>query len=104
VIAALLILLPVVGAVAWAFFRFAPVDTDRKALHRFNLLSLAVALLLAAAWSVIMYLLMSPTMDSPWWPAISLLGALIIVSLVLALAAILRRFVFVRRRTEVHGQ
>jgi hypothetical protein len=104
VITALLILLPVVGVVAWAFFRFAPIHADRKAVLRFNLLSLTVALLLAAAWSVRTYLVMSPTVDSAWWPVISVLGALIIVPLVLALAAILRKVVLFRRGTELPRQ
>lgn len=103
-IAALLILLPVVGVVAWAFFRFAPIHADGKAVLRFNLLSLTVALLLAAAWSVRTHLVMSPTVDSAWWPVISVLGSLIIVPLVLALAAILRNFVMFRRGTEVPRQ
>lgn len=99
-IAAMLILLPVIGVVAWAFFRFTPMHADRKALLRFNLLSLTVALLLAATWSVRTYLVMSPTVDSAWWPVIAVLGALIAVPLVLALAAILRKYVFFRRGTE----
>lgn len=96
-IAALLILLPVVGVAAWAFFRFSPTHADRRAVLRFNLLSLAFALLLAAAWTVRTYLVMSPTVDAPWWPVISLLGALLIVPLALALAAVLRNFVMFRR-------
>lgn len=95
-IAALLILLPAVGVVGWAFFRFAPIRSDRKAVLRFNLLSLTVALLLAAAWSVRTYVVMSPTADSAWWPAISVLGALTIFPLVLGLAAILRNLVVFR--------
>ncbi|MBI5910791.1 MAG: hypothetical protein HY848_12675 [Betaproteobacteria bacterium] len=99
-IVAFLILLPVVGVVGWAFFRFAPIHADRKAVLRFNLLSLTVALLLAVAWSVRTYLVMSPTVDSGWWPIISMLGALLIVPLVLGLAAILRNYVLFRRSTE----
>ena len=99
-IVAFLILLPVVGVVGWAFFRFTPVHPNRKAVLRFNLWSLIIALLLAVMWSVRTYLVMSPTVDSGWWPIISILGALFIVSLVLGLAAILRNFVLFRRGTE----
>jgi hypothetical protein len=104
VIAALVILVPVVGAVAWAFFRFAPIHADRKAVVRFNVLSLAVALLLAAGWSVRTYRVMSPTVDSAWWPVVSVLGALVIVPLVLGLAAIVRTFLVFHRGTEVPRQ
>ena len=103
-IAALLILLPAVGVVGWAFFRFAPIHSDRKGVLRFNLLSLAVTLLLAVAWTVRTHLVMSPTEDSAWWPVISLLGALTIVSLVLGSAAILRNLVVFRRGTGVPRQ
>lgn len=99
-IVSFLFLLPVVGIVGWAFFRFTPIHANRKAVLRFNLLSLTVALLLAVAWSVRTYLVMSPTVDSGWWPIISILGALLIVSLVLGLSAILRNFVLFRRGTQ----
>lgn len=95
-IVALIILLPLLGVVAWAFFRFTPIHADRGKVLRFNRWSLAVALLLAVAWSVRTYLVMTPSVDSGWWPVISVLGALIIVPLVLALAAILRNFVLYR--------
>lgn len=103
-IAALLILLPVVGVAVWAFFRFAPIHSDRKTVLRFNLSSLVVALVLGVAWGVRTYLVMSPTVDSAWWPVISALGALIIVPVVLAFAAILRNFVLFRGSTGVHRQ
>jgi len=99
-IGAFLILLPVVGIMGWAFFRFTPIHANRKVVLRLNLLSLTVALLLAVAWSVRTYLVMSPTVDSGWWPIISILGALLIVSVVLGLAAILRNFVLFRRGTQ----
>jgi ABC-type enterochelin transport system permease subunit len=60
-IVSFLILLPVVGIVVWAFFRFTPVHANRKVVLQFNLLSLTVALLLAIAWSVRTYLVMTPT-------------------------------------------
>ena len=69
-----------------------------------NLVSLTVALLLALAWGVRTYVVMSPTQDSAWWPVISVLGALTIVPLVLGLAAILRNVVVFRRGTGVPRQ
>ena len=99
-VAALLILVPVVAVVAWAFFRFAPVHAERKRLLFFNVASLIVALAIAAAWTVCTYLVMSSTVDSAWWPIISALGALVVIPLVLALAAIVRNFVIFRRGAE----
>ena len=96
-VAALLILVPVVAVVAWAFFRFAPVHAERKRLLFFNVASLIIALAIAAAWTVRTYLVMSPTVDSAWWPVISVLGALVVIPLVLALAAIVRNFLVFRR-------
>lgn len=103
-IAALLILLPVVGVAVWAFFRFAPIHAERQAVTRVHVWSLAVVVSLATAWSVRTYLVMSPTVDAAWWPVISALGALIIVPLGLAVAAILRHFALFRRRNEVQRQ
>ena len=99
-IAALLILLPVVGIVAWVFFRYTPAHAERGALFRFNVVALIVAVGLGAAWSLRTYLLMSPTVDSAWWPVISALGALVAVTLVLGFAAILRNFVVFRPDEE----
>ena len=96
-IVALLFLVPIAGVVVWAFFRFSPSRAQSRMVLRFNIWALVVALALAVGWSVRTYLVMSPTVDAPWWPVISVLGALIIIPLVLGLAAALRTFVLFRR-------
>lgn len=103
-IAALFLLLPLVALAVWLFFRLVPVHANRKALRWFNALSLAVAVLLAVAWSVRTYLVMSPTVDSAWWPVISMLGALVIVPVALALAAIARNFMVFRHRRDARSE
>ena len=100
-VAALLLLLPTFGVMLWVFFRFLPPHADRRALLRFNILSLIVALVLAGAWVVRTYRVMSPTVDSPWWPVISVLGVLVMVPVVLILAALLRNLVVFRSAGEV---
>ena len=97
-IVALLVLVPIAGVVVWAFFRRSPSGAQSRMVLRFNVGALVVALALAAGWSVRTYLVMSPTVDAPWWPVISVLGALIVIPLVLGLAAALRSFVLFRRR------
>lgn len=99
-IMALLILVPVVGVTAWAFFRFSPAHAERRRVLQFNVVSVIVALAIAGAWTVRTYLVMSPTVDSAWWPVISVLGALVAIPLVLVLAAILRNFLVFRRGME----
>jgi len=96
-IVALLVLVPIAGVVVWVFFRRSPSGAQSHTVLRFNVGALVVALALAAGWSVRTYLVMSPTVDAPWWPVISVLGALIIIPLVLGLAAALRTFVLFRR-------
>jgi len=99
-IAALIILLPLTALTVWLFVRHVPVNTNRKAWRQFNALSLAVTMLLAVAWGVRTYIVMSPTVDSGWWPVISILGALVIVPVSLAVAAIARKFIVSRHHTE----
>ena len=99
-IAAFLLLVPIAGVVLWTFFRFSPSGAPRHAVLRFNLAATILALALAVAWSVRTYWVMSPTVDVAWWPVISFLGALVVISLVLALAAAVRNLVLFRRR---HG-
>ena len=96
-IATLLLLVPIAGAVVWAFFHFSPSGAPQPAILRFNLAATILALALAIAWSVRTYWVMSPTVDAPWWPIISFLGALVVISLVLALAAAVRNLVLFRR-------
>jgi hypothetical protein len=98
--AALLILVPVVAVVGWAFFRFSPTHADRRRVLLLNIASLIVALAMAAAWTVRTYVVMSPTVDSAWWPVISVLGALVVIPLVLALAAIVRNFLVFPREAQ----
>ncbi|MBI2494819.1 MAG: hypothetical protein HYV94_22335 [Candidatus Rokubacteria bacterium] len=97
-IAGFVILAPVVAAVAWAFLRFSPAHADRTALRRFNGIAIAAALLLAAGWTVRTYLVMAPTVDAPWWPVISALGALVVIACVLGVAALVRGRLVVRGR------
>jgi hypothetical protein len=97
---ALLILVPVVGVVAWAFFRFSPAHAEPKRVRLFNVASVIVALAIAVAWTVRTYLVMSPTVDLAWWPVISVLGALVAIPVVLALAAIVRNLLIFRRGVE----
>lgn len=99
-VVALLILLPSAGVAIWAFLRFGPSYAEREPLRRFNLAAFSIALLLAAAWCVRTYLVMSPTADAGWWPVISALGALVLFPLVLAVAAVVRNFIVFRRREE----
>lgn len=90
-IVALVVLILIAGLVIWAFFRFSPPGAPPRTALPFNVGALVVALALAAAWSVRTYLVMAATVDAPWWPVISLLGALLIIPSVLGLAALLRK-------------
>ncbi len=95
---ALLMFVPIVGVTIWAFLRFAPPNAEREALRRFNIASFSVALLLAIAWCVRTYLVMSPRVDAAWWPVIAALGAMVLFPLVLAVAALVRNFIVFRSR------
>ena len=96
-IVVLLVLVPIVSVVVWAFFRLSPSGAQSRMVLCFNVGALVIALALAAGWSVRTYLVMSPTVDAPWWPVISVLGALTIIPVVLGLAAAIRSFVLCRR-------
>jgi hypothetical protein len=99
-IASLLVLLPLVALAVWAFLRFTPPHADRPTVRRYNLISLGGSFMLAAAWTVRTYVVMTPTEDAAWWPIISLLGALVIVPFALAVAAVARNLIVFRRNTE----
>lgn len=96
-IAALLVLLPIAALTTWAFFRYVPAGGEPCALRRFNLWALVAALVIGATWSLRTYLVMSATEDAAWWPLISLLGVLVIVPGVLAVAGVVRS-IFLSRR------
>lgn len=103
-VVALLILIPVVAVAVWAFFHFCPARAKRKHLLLFNVASICIALAVSAAWTVRTYLVMSPTVDSAWWPVISVLGALVVIPLVLAVAALVRNILVFRRGAEKSPQ
>lgn len=102
-IAALLVLAPVLVAVVWAFLRFSPPHANPDTLRRFNAIAIAAALLLAVGWTARTYRVMAPTVDRAWWPVISALGALVVVPFVLGVAAVVRRPLVVRRRAAGSG-
>lgn len=93
----LLVLVPAAGAAAWAFLRSGPPGADRARLRRFNLAALGLAGGSALAWAARTYLVMATTVDAPWWPMIAALGALLLVSVVLAAAAAVRTPILRRR-------
>ena len=95
---ALVIVIPVVVIAVWAFFRFSPAHADQKRVFLFNVASLLVTLAAAAGWTLRTYLVMSSTVDGAWWPIISFLGILVLITLVLALAGFMRNFIVFRRR------
>ena len=63
----------------------------------FNWASVAVAVILSGIWCVRTYLAISTTVDAPWWPVISIFGALFIFPVVLALATAIRNLILFRR-------
>ena len=92
----LLLLLPVTCTAAWAFFYRPPRNVNRRSTWRFNAASLSIGLVLAGGWAVRTYLVMSATADAAWWPIISIVGVMVILSSILALATLLRNLVVFR--------
>ncbi len=103
-IATLLILVPMVAVVIWAFFHFVPAHADRIGLRRFNVITLTLALASAGAWCVRTFIVVAPTVDSAWWSVLSALGGLIVIPVVLGFGAVCRNFLVFRRRAEGAGQ
>jgi hypothetical protein len=98
VTAALCILVPFTALAGWAFWRLSPSHGNQRAVLRFNIASSVIVLLLAVAWVVRTYIVMSPTVDSAWWPVISAMGALAIIPIAFSVAATIRNFVVFRHR------
>jgi hypothetical protein len=96
---ALLVLIPVLVFSLWAFFRFTP-STTVRGVRLFNGSSIVVGLLLCVGWSVRTYLQMLGTVDRPWWPVVSALGAMAIFPVWLILAAVLRSVIFLTRHAS----
>ena len=94
---ALAILVPMVAVAVWAFFRFSRMHADHRRVLLFNVAPIFIALAAATARTLRTYLVMSPTVDAAWWPIISVLGTLVLITLVLGLAGVVRNFIVFRR-------
>jgi len=97
-ILALIVLIPFCIAALWAFFRFSPKETGSNKCTIFNSITIILAILVCALYSYRTYATMINTVDREWWSILSVLGSLFFFSIILVVAAVLRNFVFFRKR------
>ena len=97
-ISALMILIPLCMVALWVFFRFSSKDKNRMRLViLYNSAVILIAALLCAIFSYRTYMTMINSVDSGWWPILSILGSLFIFSVVLLIGAISRIFIFKKK-------
>ena len=82
----------------WFFVRAQPETERATALKRFNGVVVVLAVVTVIATTFYFWATTGHSVDSGWWVALAILGTVFFVCVLLALATILRFFVF-RRRT-----
>ncbi|KPK97395.1 MAG: hypothetical protein AMJ95_09135 [Omnitrophica WOR_2 bacterium SM23_72] len=98
-ILALVILLPFCFVTLLIFFHFSPKER-MKSCKIYNSIIILLALIFCALYIYRTYSVMVDTVDSAWWPTLSVIGSLFIFHLILLVGAMLRNYVFFRKRVK----
>ena len=86
--------------IVWIFLKSSPsIQGQQRALLNFNLSSVFVAVFPCVLLTYFTYISLVDTVDRAWWPVLSGLGSVLIISVVLLGGVILRMIVF-RERTS----
>lgn len=97
-ILALLVLVPILVLMLWAFLHFSPkLDNQRRIIY-FNLAVLILGFLLCGWLTLKVYEYMSVGADRAWWPIISGLYSLALFPVVLFVGGLVRNLLLFRVR------
>jgi len=97
-IVAFAILLPVLGASLWAYFRFQPTGVEASRLRRFDASVVGSAAVLCVAVAAYLRNDMAGGPDSAWWPVVAAIYWLVIFPVCLVAGGAIRYAIFSRSR------
>lgn len=97
-IVAFVILLPVLSASLWAYFRFRPVGVEVSRLRLFDVFVVGSAVVLCVAVAAYLRSDMAGGPDSAWWPVVGAIYSLVIFPVCLIAGGAIRYAIFSRSR------
>ncbi len=97
-IVAMIVLVPVLVIVLWAFFKYSPSAAEHESVVMFNTISIILALASAGGYTFYVYVTMSRGPDAPWWPYVAAVFSMALVALLLGISAFVRRMIYPRAR------
>ena len=95
---ALLVLVPILALILWAFFHFSPEVDNQRGVIIFNLAVLILGFLVCGWLTLKVYEDMSAGPDRAWWPMISGLYSLALFPVVIFVGGLVRNFLLFRVR------
>ena len=93
-IVAMVVLVPVILIVLWAYFRYSPSSDEHESVVMFNTISLILALAAAGGYAFYVYITMSRGPDGQMWPYIAAVFSMALVALILGISAFVRRLIY----------
>ena len=97
-IVAFAILLPVLGASLWAYFRFRPAGVESSNLRTFDVFVVGSAVVLCVAVAAYLRNDMAGGPDSAWWPVVAAIYSLVLFPVCLTVGGAIRYAIFSRSR------
>ena len=97
-IVAFAILLPVLGASLWAYFRFRPAGVEVSRLRRFDAFVVGCAAILCGTVAAYLRNDMAGGPDSAWWPVVAAIYSLVLFPVCLVVGGAIRHAIFSRSR------
>lgn len=99
-IAAFAILLPVLGASLWAYFRFRPAEVEVSRLRLFDVSVVGSTVALCVAVAAYLRNDMAGGPDAAWWPVVAAIYSLVIFPVCLVVGGAIRYATFSRSRAS----
>lgn len=91
---ALILLIPLLILALWVYIKKSPKELNRSQVRVFDLSVFFIAVLLSLAFILKTYSKLSSGPDRAWWPILSILGSMGIITLCLVVGALIRYAVF----------
>ena len=95
-IMAYLVLIPILLLALWLFFKSSPKENNSKKILGYNLFTIFLAVALSVFYSLRLRASMIDGSDFGWWPVLSFLASLVIMTGVLILSGLLRNLLIFR--------
>lgn len=93
---ALIVLLPILAVALWWFYKFSPIDAEKRLVRLYNNAVLLAGVLICTGLTLRLREMLADTPDRAWWPVLSAIAALLVLPLWLAVCGVVRNLLVFR--------